>query len=227
MKCSDLPIIEIVRGELSSLQRDAALEHLQECRPCRERLAILFQLQTLYGSSAEVSLPLRPKRTVLRRIWLPCAATVLLGLLLVPAWYKFSPSIPSGTPPEPGTPFPIQILSSLQDTQDREDAARAFRAGDFETAAQLFASLPPSTENLFFQGLSLLHGKRYEEAVAVLTDCLVDGGPWRERALWFRAEALLASGRHAEAITDLRRVVSEKGTLEAEARRRLREEFQQ
>lgn len=223
MRCRDLPILEIARGSITSLDTEALFEHCRQCPRCRENLTILIHLREIYSDSLPRAEKASPLTFLKGRRWLPIAAAVLLGLAILPLRDRGGISTESPYQVEENLPFPIQTLSAPEQSPAHHEAIEAFQKGDYERAEKLLSLLPPTPETLFIRALSLQRAARHRESVPVLNLLLDQRSPWHEKALWLRADAYFVLGKTAEAATDIRQIIAEGGPLQAQAQQKLRE----
>jgi hypothetical protein len=221
-----------VQGKLDPGLRDDFENHYFECESC---LAFLQTVQTIHPVLAAMPPPVLAKRRAPLLPWLGLAAAAALVIVLI-FWQKPSPNSVAALPP----PAPAALL--LSEIRPAPYSPALFRDGAagpgpaFETAMRLYqnrrwkdaaealamvARTPPSNPAaLHFAGISHLLASQPEAALAALDRVIAVGSnsPFEEEARFYRAQALLLTGRLPEARQELDRVIQAKGDYEAQAR---------
>ncbi len=215
-ECDQMPIPELIRGELNQGECDRVLDHLQRCPDCRERARIMSVLEIGENASER-------KTTSHRLPWyLPTAAGVLAALgLSYFAWQRLTPIGPGAGNFPTVQAYPYQPLETrASSTEGGEALAEAFalyRSGRFEAAATALARLPSEPMIDFYLGVSWLLAQRPEQAVAVLAPLADKEGPWAYPARWYLAHAYLRAGNLPAAKRLFTRLAEEEGEFQAEA----------
>ncbi|MFZ0428132.1 MAG: hypothetical protein WAO20_08435 [Acidobacteriota bacterium] len=220
MKCNEIPLPELIRGELPESAVAAIQVHLDGCRLCRERARVMAALETAGA------MPIRPGRSWMR---VAAVAALLLLALSLAALLRSGSTIPSASGRAAGWatgrayPFiGLSVRGALRTSDhDRMEAFAAYRRGDYRAAARWFARSEGDGESDFYLGVSLYLLDEPEAALTPLIEA-AETQKWREAALWYRANALLKLDRLPEARRQLETVAQEGGEFAEEAEDLLR-----
>ena len=193
MTCDQIPLLELIRGELDRESAAAIVTHLEHCQTCRERAAVMTVLET------------RPEilgRKRIRTTYLAAAALLVavlggaIGLwFLGTAGAAQDPSRLATGSRYPYVPLATRGESTPTESTPKERAFERYQAGDFAEAARLLRELPLSGDTEFYLGVSLylagdpVRARQHLEASRKLS------ARWREPALWYLANSDLKMGR--------------------------------
>ena len=166
-------------------------------------LLVFLSWQTIYSANRDLA---RAKAWgVLARKALPFGALFLMALSLFivqtyrQSWVLVAWMVVSGV---------LIVVSSLLSVSALERRAnRAFRAGDYPRAAELYGQLveeKPLARNRAFLGAALGASERYDESVSASTKA-IEQDPKYGLAYYNRALVLQRMGKKGRAIKDLKR----------------------
>jgi tetratricopeptide (TPR) repeat protein len=166
-------------------------------------LLVFLSWQTIYSANRDLA---RAKAWgVLARKALPFGALFLMALSLFivqtyrQSWVLVAWMVVSGV---------LIVVSSLLSVSALERRAnRAFRAGDYPRAAELYGQLveeKPLARNRAFLGAALGASERYDESVSASTKA-IEQDPKYGLAYYNRALVLQRMGKKSRAIKDLKR----------------------
>jgi tetratricopeptide (TPR) repeat protein len=166
-------------------------------------LLVFLSWQTIYSANRDLA---RAKAWgVLARRALPFGALFLMALSLFiiqtyrQSWALVAWMVVSGV---------LIVVSSLLSVSALERRAnRAFRAGDYPRAAELYGQLvaeKPLARNRAFLGAALGASERYDESVSASTKA-IEQDPKYGLAYYNRALVLQRMGKKGRAIKDLKR----------------------
>lgn len=216
MKCDDVPLPELIRGELPEEAASAVQAHVATCRRCRERARIMALLEASDSSAA------KPTRRRLCALAL-AAAIVLAGALAV-LWRNLevgetAPKLVTAWATDQAYPYVGLMTRGSESSrgQDRLEAFSAYQRGDYAAAARRFARLESDPEISFYLGVSLYLSDETEAAFHYLSDAAKTES-WRGPARWYLANALLKHGDVAAAGKQLARLEQSGGAFEEQAR---------
>jgi tetratricopeptide (TPR) repeat protein len=166
-------------------------------------LLVFLSWQTIYSANRDLA---RAKAWgVLARRALPFGALFLMALSLFivqtyrQSWALVAWMVVSGV---------LIVVSSLLSVSALERRAnRAFRAGDYPRAAELYGQLvaeKPLARNRAFLGAALGASERYDESVSASTKA-IEQDPKYGLAYYNRALVLQRMGKQGRAVKDLKR----------------------
>ncbi len=218
MKCDEVPLLELIRGELDREAASRMTSHLEACRTCRERAVVIAVLET----RPEI---LRPSGR-LRPAYLAAAALALALLGGGLAFWIIGTvgGVNDATMMATSQPYPLVPLVTRggpgpSRVESREKAYDEYRAGHFEAAAQLLRRLPLGADNEFYLGVSLYLSGDPAEAREHLAAAERLSERWREPARWYLANADLKLNRIDEAKTAFEEVRERGGEFSSESAR--------
>lgn len=227
-----------IEGTLDSPLLDEFEDHYFACELC---LAQLKTVQAIKPVLATLPPPSRGKLPWAHLPWIGVAAAATVGILLF-TWPKQSSSPAAVADSPSAAPAAAVALLQLSEIQPAPYSPTLFRDGDgssgpaFEAAMRLYQNRqwvqaapllaavaqasPVDPAALHFAGISHLLAGQTEAALAALERVIALGpkSPFEEEARFYRAQALLLSGRLLEARQELERVVQGRGDYEAPAR---------
>ncbi|MEE8348828.1 MAG: hypothetical protein V3R94_04605 [Acidobacteriota bacterium] len=210
MDCDQVPLIELLGGELESRPTEQALVHVEGCPTCQERLHTMAAVKALYGQGVSR----KPDRWSFRR---PLAASLLIALL-IPTLYLIRQS--SGIKEEnlarlattdKHPHFPLQTRADLSEPSE-ESRRRSFAAYDanrFREASDGFGRLPASAEVLFYSGVTHYMLGEYSPALEKLGRAVELDRQWKSAAGWYEANIYLKTDQKQRAEARLRELVSQ------------------
>jgi len=203
-QCDAIPLIELLRSELDGAATAAVLEHLEECRTCRERLQTMAALEALY----------RRRHLALRRQWKAwgLAAGVVLLVLVPPVYLSLTREASRRTQlsdlatQEAHPYFPLNTRSGVSGRSPAERAFRAYGGGRFEEAGRWFTEARPTADILFYSGVTHYLLEDYESALGDFAEALELDSRWERAALWYQANTHLKRGEEQKAREALERL---------------------
>ncbi len=189
--CANFPWESV--STTSRFSEEARL-HLVSCNRCYQRLQVLLALEKIRKG---------PERVSLRGTRIELIAAGALLVVALAGIVRFNPSVveqPSAlATSQPYSLFPLQVRAGQDPDENlRSQALRAYQAGDFQVASDLFAQLPAGPEVSFFRGVCLYLLNRPRPALEMFVQAS-DSPIWQPPADWFRANALLRLGEVEEA----------------------------
>lgn len=136
------------------------------------------------------------------KTWLAVAATVLITLIA--GWWWPQANSSEALFAEYFTVYPSpETLRSVAEPSAESLAMKAYRAGDFSTAALRFAKDTSgiTAQRDLYRGLSLLAATppNYDAAIEAFNSVLSMDTDYRAAAGWYKALSLLAQGQTADA----------------------------
>ncbi len=219
MKCDDVPLPELIRGELPEEAVSAVQAHIATCRKCRERARVMALLETSGSSEA---MPIRRRFRALSL----AAAVVLAGALLV-LWRnadvdKTESNLAASWATDQAYPYVGLTTRGDEDSRDRgrREAFSAYQRGDYAAAARRFARLGSDPEASFYLGVSLYLSDEPHAASRYLSEAAKTES-WRDPARWYLANALLKQGDVTAAGKQLAELEQVGGEFGEQARRLL------
>jgi hypothetical protein len=194
MKCDEIPLLELIRGELDRKTASRITSHLEACRTCRERAAVMAVLET------------RPEIERLSGRWhsfyLVAAVLALAvlggGLAFWVTGYVGGASDADSlatTQAYPLVPLVTRGEPGPSNLESREKAYDEYRAGHYEAAAHLLRRLPLGADSEFYLGVSLYLAGDPLEAREHLAAAERLSERWREPAGWYLANVDLKLNR--------------------------------
>jgi len=194
MKCDEIPLLELIRGELDRKTAATITPHLESCRTCRERAAVMAVLET----RPEIVRPSRRWRS-----FYLVAAVLTLAVLGggLAFWITANGggggggSLLATNQPYPLVPLVTRGAREPSTDEARERAYQEYRAGHFEAAARLLRRLPLGADTEFYLGVSLYLAGDPLEARDHLAAAERLSERWREPAGWYLANVDLKLNR--------------------------------
>lgn len=220
MKCEQIPLPELIRGELHGESAAQVEAHIESCPRCRERARIMALFEV---SEQSASVPRRP----LRRAMALAATVLLTAILLVLALQHSGPDPLRNDPaaswatdhPYPFVGLRVRESPSLP-SEERRRAFAAYVQGDYETAVQHFMQVAIDPEIALYLGVSLYLTDNPHAATPYLREA-AGSESWRQPGQWYLANALLKNGKIGPAREQLELLVRQKGEFEGQAQRLL------
>ncbi len=215
MKCADIPLPELVRGDLPEDTASLVRAHLASCSRCRERARIMAVL--------EVSETARVTSTRRRVRPLAVAASVILaGILILLLRHlevgQTSPNLAASWATDEAYPYVGLTVRSSENgsDQERSQAFSAYQHGEYAAAARDLMRLESDPEVTFYLGVSLYLSGETEAASHYLSEAAQTEG-WQEPARWYLANALLRDGQVSAARQTLTELTGEHGEFQRQA----------
>ncbi|GAB4243600.1 MAG: hypothetical protein Kow00109_19430 [Acidobacteriota bacterium] len=209
-ECDQVPILELLRGELPVPRCEEVLEHLSGCPRCRERAKLMGLLEL-----EPPRLELRPARSSeekgskgnLRRL-LPLAAALLLAAGVLASWFLIprSPGPGAEVPPLEPYPWDPTLTRETPEAAGAEQlrvAAELYRQQRYAEAAAVLQDLPSTPTSDFYLALCWLLSGRDAPAARLLEGLTAGESPWSEPARWYLAHVYFRQADRAAALREL------------------------
>ncbi|NNE43226.1 MAG: hypothetical protein HKN12_03385 [Gemmatimonadetes bacterium] len=225
---SDDELVDLAHGDLPEAQRRRLLERIADDPDAEERLRSTARSEERARSGGVPHLNPQPSGAwsrILHTMKNPSPVALVgfgVAVALAVGVFRAAPSGP-GFVPLPTDAETLQ-LRSADDTAPFEAGLAAYRAGDWDAAAEQFrtpTSGPMETVRQVFAGSALALSGREEEAVAVLEIAPLDRvpEPWGTEARWTLAVALIRTERVEEGLALMRALAESPGEVGDRARR--------
>lgn len=226
MKCSQIKLVQLLNGQLSSPEIEELLDHMDGCSSCSEGFRNLLDVRVL---SPELRAELRPEDFTARsrssawRSHIPSLAAAAILILALGGLFVIRTLVAPGPGPAPVSgpaarpapgllPLetaayeyvaPIYRGPSSQPDSERESLLARYDEGkyaEFLSAGKPFALSHPTDERfLFFMGVAAYLTNRNAEAETYLSAAKQVASSPRPETDWYLANTLLKLDRFSEA----------------------------
>ncbi len=220
MKCEQIPLPELIRGELREESAAQVEAHIESCPRCRERARIMAVFEVSDRPASGPRLPLRRALALAASVFL---TAVLLVLALqhsgLDALHNDPPASWATDHPYPFVGLSVRESPSLP-SEERRRAFASYVQGDYEAAVQHFMRVPIDPEIALYLGVSLYLTDNPNAATPYLREAAASES-WRRPGQWYLANALLKDGKIGPAREQLELIVRQRGEFEIQSRRLL------
>ncbi len=200
-------------------------------REQQQKWATLLAAEGIHKSSAETAQPLKGARTI--NMWRYAVGLAASFLLVAVVWQNMGTT--SKTALQLADNYmttdrfesPSVRMGTNEDTKNWDEAKNAYRDAQFEKAITSIGAIPnPTTEQLFYLGLSYLYQKEpdLEKAAFYFTSNLERrDGNFKDESRWFLALTLIKMNKKEEAKSILQQLLrmGENGWKSKEAKKLL------
>lgn len=200
MECKEAKLLELLRGELSQVETEAVLAHIEECEDCHERFRIMAILET------ESDLTESQETTFWNSKFSLVAACVLVALVASVLYQVMIRPKPASVElirlatSEAYPYFPTETRDAEGLLQERiQSAFDYYVAENYLAAMKTFPTASDNPEIRFYRGVSAYMAGQLDSAHVDLSRAS-QSEIWEDPAHWYLANTYLKQERIEDAI---------------------------